>query len=144
MSTTTDLMEGVAALLDAAGLGTWDPTGYEPGTPTPIYLRTFPHTAPSRAIKVAHYPLTAFGWETDSLEGVQVVCRAPGPDPTPCDGLADQIRQALHDLQHVAMGGTHVSLLTWQSGANLGQDANGRWETSANFHAITARPARAQ
>ena len=142
MSTSVDLMQGVAALLDAAGLGTWAAT-YPAGTPTPIYLRRLPHTAPSRAICVAHYPLTAFGWETDSLEGVQVRVRAPGPDPTGCDQLADDVREALHDLQHQQMGATHVSLLSWQSGASLGLDGNNRWEHTQNFHAITARPVRA-
>lgn len=140
MSITNDLMAGVAALLQGVGIGTWRPTGvYPQGTDRPIYIRASP-ASPDRTITVSLYPVRQQPWTRDSVEGLQVINRGPRGDSRPADDDADAIREALDGLQHVALGGRHVSLIQWQSGAPLGRDDNERWEISQNFYLYTARP----
>jgi len=138
VSVAVDLMDGVAGLLAAAGLGTF-PVDDIATVPDPITLRKAP-AAPDRLITVSHYPITGGGWTTDTEEGIQVRCRTPGEDLRATDELADAIRAALDGHEHAQMGATHVSLIAWQSGASLGQDDAERWEHTQNFHLITARP----
>ena len=140
MSLANDLMSGVAQLLATAAVGTWQAIGsYADGTDRPIFVRASPAT-PHRAITVSHYPVRQESWTTDSIEGIQIINRGPQDDPRPADDDADAIRAALDGLEHVMVGGHHVSLILWQSGAPLGRDDNRRFEVSQNFYLYTTRP----
>ncbi|MGY1773504.1 minor capsid protein [Blastococcus sp. SYSU D00813] len=140
MSFASDLMAGVAQLLAAAEVGTWQPTGvYPPSAVRPIYMRAVP-AKPDRLITVSHYPVAGIAGAADTVEGIQVRNRGPATDdPRPADDDADEIRAALDGLEHVDVGGWHVSLIRWQSGGPLGQDANRRWEMTQNFYLHTVR-----
>lgn len=140
MSLASDLMAGVAQLLEDAGAGTWQPTGlYAEGADRPIFMRAVP-TKPDRVITVSHYPVSSIPGAADTVEGIQVRNRAPvGEDPRPADDDADEIRAALDGLEHVSVGGWHVSLIRWQSGGPMGQDGNRRWEMTQTFYLYTVR-----
>lgn len=133
MSVSSALRSGVAQLLHDAGIGV-----YNQADPS-IFVELLPGS-PARAIAVAHYPVTALPRTDDTVEGVQVRYRTPGEDPDTTSDLGDDIRAALDGLEHVVLGGVHVSLIAWQSGAVLGQDKNRRWEAVQNFHLTTTRP----
>lgn len=138
--TAKALMQGVAQLLAAAGVGTWQPAGvYAPGTDRPVYIRAVP-AQPDRVITVSHYPVSALPGVPDTVEGIQVRNRGPADDPRPADDDADAIRRVLDGLEHVDIAGMHVSLCRWQSGGVMGQDANRRWEMAQNFYLLTTRP----
>lgn len=139
MTIAKSLMAGVAQLLEDAGVGTWQPAGaYASGADRPIYIRAVP-AAPNRVITVSHYPVAQEPWTSDAVEGIQVRNRGPADDPRPADDDADAIRAALDGLQHVVVGGVHVALVQWQSGAPMGQDDNRRWEMTQNFYLYTTR-----
>lgn len=140
MSFANDLVAGVAQILEDAGVGTWKPTGgYLLTDDRPIYAQEAPGS-PHRVIVVAHYPVASLGRTKDTIEGIQVRNRGIPGDPRPANDDADDIRAALDGLEHVLLGGRHVSLIEWRSGAPLGQDATRRWETAQNFYLLTARP----
>lgn len=140
--TANALMAGVAQLLQAAGVGAWQPTGvYPTGAVRPIFMRAVP-AKPDRIITVSHYPGHSVFGADDTVEGIQVRNRGPADDPRPADDDADAIRAALDGLEHVDVGGVHVSLIRWQSGSSMGQDGNRRWEMSQNFYVYTARVRR--
>jgi hypothetical protein len=140
VSFSGDLMAGVAQILEDASVGTWKPAGaYLAGDPRPIFMREGPSDR-HQIIVIAHYPVLGAGRTRDTVEGIQVRNRGTPGDTRPADDDADAIREALDGLEHVVLGGRHVSLIRWQSGASLGQDGNKRWETSQNFYLFTARP----
>lgn len=140
MTLANDLMSGVAELLAAAGVGTWTPTGaYGPAVDRPIFIRDMPAN-PDRLIVVSHYLIPQRGWTTDVVEGIQVRNRGPKGDSRPADDDADAIRAVLDGREHVTVGGRHVSLIEWRSGAPMGRDDNRRWETAQNFYLFTTRP----
>lgn len=140
MSVANQLMAGIAQLLEDAGAGTWQATGaYAGNADRPIYVRVGP-ASPDRVITVSHYPVRQEAWTRDSIEGIQVINRGPRDDSRPADDDADAIRAALDGLQHVEVGGVHVSLIAWQSGAPLGRDESRRWEHTQNFYLYTTRP----
>lgn len=135
MSTSAALRNGIAELLGDAGIGT-----YNTADPS-IFAELLP-SKPNRAIAVAHYPVTQSARTADTVEGIQIRYRTAGEDPDTTADLGDLIRDALDGLEHVDVGGIHVSLIQWQSGAYLGQDSSRRWEAVQNFHLTTTRTRR--
>lgn len=140
MSFATDLQIGIAQLLDAAGAGTWRTSGpYPHGADRPIFIRAAPAEL-DRVITVSHYPVSQNPISADSVEGIQIRNRGlVDSDPRPTDSDADEIRAALDGLEHVQVGGWHVSLIRWASGAPMGRDENRRWEMTQNFYLYTVR-----
>lgn len=143
MSWTRDLTAGVAAYLagQVAG-GVWQPSGAYPGSAgTPFFVSAVPDR-PDRLVTVTHYPVEGGGWTSDVVAGIQLRYRSAGADPRPTDDLGDELREAFDGLEHVVFGGVRVSLVTWQSGASLGQDSARRWESTDSYHLYTARRRR--
>jgi hypothetical protein len=137
MSYTVDLLDGLARLLDAAGLGTYRPDGtYGPGE-TAITIAAAP-PAPDRAIVLAAYPVTDSPQLTDTTTGVQVRTRA-GADPREVDALDDAVFDVLHGGGPYLFGAVRVQLLYRVSAAPIGADAAGRMERSANYYARAHR-----
>ncbi|HEY8985674.1 MAG TPA: minor capsid protein [Streptomyces sp.] len=137
MSYTSSLLDGIGALLDAAGIGTFDPDHVFVEGETGIFRGVMPDT-PERAIAMTAYPVEDTDL-TDAITGVQFRMRA-GRDPDAIDDLADALFDALHNRQHYQVGGIHISLSWRQSQAWIGQDAHGRMELTSNFYFRTVRP----
>lgn len=138
---TTDLLTGLAAYLQTAGIGTWNTSGAYSAAQTGIVLGTVPQ-APDRIITLTAYPVRDDAALSDSVIGVQVRCRWGGQDPRLVDDLADSIFSALHGITHVTLtGGVKVVQILRQSGpVSLGQDQNGRWSNSSNYYLTVHRP----
>lgn len=135
-----DLLEGIAQLLAAEGVGSWNPNGFYTADQTGIILRTVPST-PDRVIVLATYPVTDDPSLSDSVTGLQVITRWGGADPRPTDDLTDAVFDSLHGRTGVDLAtGIRVVEALHRSGTTLGQDQNQRWRTSSNYYLTTHRP----
>ncbi|WP_244409203.1 minor capsid protein [Streptomyces albofaciens] len=94
MSYTVDLLDGLARLLDTAGVGTYRPDGVYAAGETAITIAATP-PVPDRVICLSAYPVEESAALTDTTTGIQVRTRA-GPDPREVDALDDQVLDVLH------------------------------------------------
>ncbi|MFF4177653.1 MULTISPECIES: minor capsid protein [unclassified Streptomyces] len=137
MSYTTDLVEGLAELLNAQGLGTYGPPDEPYPTKGTAVVIGFMPAAPDAVICLTPYPVEDTGG-TDAITAVQVRMRA-GRDPREVYALADAVCDLLHGRENTCLRGVPVALMWRQSEAQIGLDANGRMEMSANYYARTTR-----
>lgn len=136
----TNLLTGMAQLLDATDVADWSPNGVYPADARAIFLKVIPQ-APDTAISLTTYPVTSGAYLSDSVTGLQVRCRTGGQDPRPVDDLADAIFDQLHGLHDVTLAsGLRVVQCLHQGGGSLGQDDLKRWGRSDNFYVTTWRP----
>lgn len=137
---TTDLITGIAELLADAGIGEWRPDGpayiaAEVG----ILMRSVP-PQPDRVITLSPYPVASplLGM-ADFIQGVQIRCRGT-TDVRVCEDLADAVFDNLDSAGRLTLGGVAVVQVYRQSYTSLGQDGNGRWESSSNYYFEAMRP----
>ena len=133
---TSSLLDGIAGLLQEAGVGVFRPDAVVSDPDTGIFRSVMPDT-PERALGITAYPVED-SEHTDAITGVQIRMRA-GRDPDAIDDLADEVFDALHNRQHYLCGGIHVALSWRQSQAWIGQDAHGRMELTSNYYFRTVR-----
>lgn len=131
-----DLLRGVAELLDAEGVGTYDETGPLAADGTGIVLGRVPD-GPDRVVGLTPYPVSDDD-STDSVTGIQFRMRA-GTDPTGVVQLANGIFTVLHNRRNYQVRGVQVEISWRNSQAWIGQDATGRMEISANYYFRTVR-----
>ena len=131
-----DLLQGVAELLDAAGVGTYDPTGVLLADGTGIVLGKVPD-GPDRCLGLTPYPV-ADDDSTDSVTGIQARMRA-GTDAIDLAILADDVFPALHDRRNYQVRGVQVEISWRNSQAWIGPDSRGRMELTANYYFRTVR-----
>lgn len=136
MSYTNQLLDGIAGLLEEAGVAVFRPDSVPADHETPIYRAVMPDT-PDRAIAITDYPVED-NEHTNAITGVQFRLRA-GRDPDEIADLADGIFDALHNRRHYDCGDVHVALSYRQSQAWIGQDAHGRMELTSNYYFRTVR-----
>lgn len=143
---TTDLLTGLAGVLQAVGVGVWRPDGpaYTAGE-TGIVIGAMP-PLPERIVVLAHYPVDDHVALTHVIAGIQVRTRA-GPTPVDVQDLDDEVYDALQGLAQTTFGLAHVKQCYRRSSAALGQTRDGRdlWERTSNYyldavHATTHRP----
>ncbi|MGW3847189.1 minor capsid protein [Streptomyces fagopyri] len=133
---TSTLLDGIAGLLDMAGIGTFRPAEVIRDPATGIFRGVMPDS-PERALGITAYPV-ADDDTTNAITGVQIRMRA-GRDPDAIDDLADEVFDELHNRRHYDCGGVRVALSWRQSQAWIGQDAHGRMELTSNFYFRTVR-----
>ncbi len=135
----TDLLVGVAELLDAQGAGDW--SGLDGPAPTSalataITLRQTP-IAPDRSITLTDYAVSASARLTDTITGLNVRCRGDR-SPSSASAVAGKVYLALQALGRATLGTAPnqviVSDIYWQSEAQVGPDANGRSVRSVNYY----------
>ncbi|MGW0550563.1 minor capsid protein [Streptomyces altiplanensis] len=137
MGYTSNLLDGLAALIADSGLGVYRPGGIYTAEETGIFLTVMPD-APDRVLCLTTYPVEDTDLP-DAITGIQIRMRA-GPDPTDVTGLADGVFDLLHNHRGLVLGGVHVGLIWRRSQALMGQDEHGRLELAANYYARTTRP----
>ncbi|WP_405676914.1 minor capsid protein [Streptomyces sp. NBC_01511] len=138
MGYTSDFTAGLAALLDAEGLGTYRPDGVFGPSDTGITVAVVPE-APDRLICITPYPVEDTG-QTDVIEAVQIRMRT-GRDPTALSDLADQVRDLLHGREGFYLRSVRIALAWRNSQIPMGQDVHGRLELAANYYLRATRPA---
>ncbi|MDT0346759.1 minor capsid protein [Streptomyces litchfieldiae] len=137
MRYSVDLLDGLARLLDAAGVGTYRPASVYTAGETAITIAAAP-PEPERVIVLTAYPVAESPALTDTTTGVQVRTRA-GTDPRDVEALDEAVFDVLHAAGPFTFGTARVQLIYRTSGALLGPDANGRMERTANYYARAHR-----
>lgn len=136
MSYTNDLLNGIAGLLDEAGVGVFREDGVIEPDEVGLFRGVMPDE-PDTAIGITDYPVDDDD-TTNAITGVQLRMRA-GRDPNLIAELADTVFNLLHNRRHYDCGGVRVTLSYRQSQAWIGQDAHGRMELTSNFYFRTVR-----
>jgi hypothetical protein len=136
VSHDADLLRGVAELLDAEGIGRYDPDAVLPANATGIVLGKTPDS-PDRALGLTTYPV-ADDDSTDSVTGIQARMRW-GTDATALVDLADAVFNVLHNRRSYNLRGVWVEVSWRESQAWIGQDSRGRMELTANYYLRTVR-----
>ncbi|MFI9824412.1 minor capsid protein [Streptomyces sp. NPDC052013] len=131
-----DLLQGVAELLDAEDVGTYDATGALPAGSTGIVLGKVPD-GPDRAIGLTPYPV-ADDDSTESVTGIQARMRA-GTSALALIQLANDVFTVLHNRRSWDARGVRVEISWRNSQAWIGQDSRGRMELTANYYFRTVR-----
>lgn len=138
MSFTGDLLDGVAQLLEDAGVGAYRATGAYTAEETGIFLAGMPQT-PDRAIVLATYDVADDASLSDSVIGLQVRCRG-GSDPHDVETIAGAVFDQLHGRTAYQAGAVRVVQSLRQFGVPLGRDESNRWEHSGNYYLTVHRP----
>ena len=147
MSTTGDLVDGIAGIIFAAGLATFNPNGVYQSNQTGIFEKIMP-AAPDRVIT-----LTAVYQGDDvtmPLGQVMVQVRGRGvPNkPRDVDDLLDPIFNILHGATYLTFGSVTVIQMNRRVSTPMGMDDSKRWERvdqyylDVDFPATTNRPAQ--
>lgn len=139
MGFNSDIFDGLAKLLQSAGVAVYRPTGVYTAGETAITFGVTPDK-PDRNITITTYPVADADLTTVTL-GVQMRMRA-GRDPRDLENLSDAVYDVLHNRRHFRLNNVHVELAWRQSAAWLGQDSDQRMERVENFylHAERAAP----
>ncbi|WP_042170089.1 minor capsid protein [Streptomyces sp. NBRC 110035] len=131
-----DLLVGVAELLAAEGVGTYDPSGALPADGVGIVLGRVPDS-PDRVLGLTPYPV-ADDDSTDSVTGIQARMRA-GTNALDVVQLANNVFTVLHNRCSWDVRGVWVEISWRNSQAWIGQDSRGRMELVANYYVRTVR-----
>lgn len=125
------LLDGLASLLDANGIGTYLPDGYPPdSTGTAIVFAVTP-AQPANVITLTKY-LDLPGPLGSATTMVQIRTRTAG-SPFAAADVTDRLRDLLHRRAHFTLGNARIDLCQMESFATLGVDENGRHLRSMNF-----------
>ena len=136
----SDLEVGVAALLDANGIGVYSETGPYADSDTGISLGEI-LPSPDNLITLTSYGVKDDPFLSDSVVGLQVRCRAAGQDRRPSTNMGAAIFSLLQGATGLTLStGVFVVLCLRQSGmTSLGLDANLRWSNVQNFYLTVHR-----
>ncbi|UCR89248.1 minor capsid protein [Mycetocola spongiae] len=135
MSTSTDLLEGLARLVHAGGAFVFRPEGvYLPGE-APITFGSL-HGSASPALCLTEY--TPAESRTRAAHAL-IQARVRAPSYLAGVRLGDELRGLLHDLSYLSLGAVRVSKITRISTAHLGPDSSGRHEWAHNFQLLYTR-----
>ena len=136
MKHTSQLLTGLAELMQEANLGVYRPDGTVKDYETGIFLHRMPE-GPDKAYALTPYPVEDTGL-TDVIDAVQIRMRA-GMDPLEVSDMADAVRDLLHMRENTWFGELRASLIWRQSQAPMGQDTHGREELTSNYYVRSTR-----
>jgi len=138
----TNLLTGLAVYIAAASTigATWSPSAAYTSAQTAIMLGTIPPN-PDNVITLTAYSVSDDPSLSDSVVGVQIRTRWSGQDPRLVNNLDAAIFNLLHGATHITLStGVVIVQCLRNSAASLGQDTNGRWMNSSNYHCFVHRP----
>lgn len=131
-----NLLSGIGERLETMGVGNWTAGALPAADDILISAIRLPQS-PDRVVCLADYPVSATPGMTDTVIGIQARIRGT-KDPRVVLDLADAVIDVLHGLRTVQLGTApnqvKISQMYWQSGADLGPDAVGRYERTINFY----------
>lgn len=142
MGYTRDMLHGLAQLLAADGVGIYRATGVYANTEVGIVIGAMP-TSPPAVVALIPYPLSDDPTLSDSVQGMQVRCRAASYDPRDVADLADLAFESLHGRGGIDLSPTaRLVFAERTSGIPLGDDSNGRPEWADSYQLTLHRPSR--
>jgi hypothetical protein len=135
VSNDVDIMTGVAALLDTAGIGVYDAANGPPPTGLTLPWIRFKEMpdAPDRCIVITAYSYANQPRMALDQPRLQIRCRGARDDAFDVDEITGQVFDALHGLTYVTWGGVAVHQVLQQSRIPMGVDSDRRWELSDNY-----------
>lgn len=139
MSTDLDLAEGIAQMLNDAGLGTYDPTNTAVLTGTAIVIGDLPD-APASAIGLSPYPVSDNASLPEAVVGVQIMVRGTALDLRPVLIACDAILDLLQADSAFALNGHPVANIWRQNSTPPGRDALGRYYRADSYYLSVTRP----
>ncbi|MCI1914647.1 MAG: minor capsid protein [Bifidobacteriaceae bacterium] len=146
-SPTSDVLEELAKLLSAAGVGIWkDSTSYD-ANDTAIFMKTMPES-PDRCIVLNLTPVTDNATLPTGTMLLQVACRGSQSKPLDPDDLCDQCFDVLHGLTDHMCGDCTIVQANRISSASMGDDDTKRWvradqyELDVDYPPTNLRPIR--
>lgn len=131
--TASDLANGIATMIDAAGLATYRPTGVYQAAETGIFHKVLPDK-PDRCVVLTAIPMTDSITEPLGLVMLQVRTRGLPNQPLDVDDLADPIFTLLHGQTNLTFGSVHVIQMYRTTSISNGQDDSKRWERIDQFY----------
>lgn len=129
MGYTTELLVGLAELLNTAGAGVYRDGAYADDERGIVFSHL--PASPVQAIGITRY-MDLPGILAINQVMVQVRSRV-STNPFEGETLVDLIRDTLHRKTHVQLGSLRFNLIEQKSFAPLGPDKNGRFEYTQNF-----------
>ena len=129
MATTSDLFDGIATLLQAAGVARYIPASdavsvYQP-TDTAIKRNRLP-ASPDRAVAIRLMPVLADVSSPFSTFLMQATVRGLPNDADDASNLADEVRDNLLGLTYAWFGDTHVVQIRFSGQIDLDADESDR------------------
>jgi hypothetical protein len=137
-SPQNDLLDGIAKLIQAAGLATYNTNGVYQATDTGIYVKAV-NPSPDRIITMTAYQVTDDPTMPEARLGVQLRFRGL-QDPRDVDELGDSVYGILQGLTGVQFNSVFAEQVLRQSSITLGQDAAKRWERADAYYIDTGLP----
>jgi hypothetical protein len=143
VSITTDLLDGFAGVLVAAGVATYrsDGSTYLPGE-TAVTFTILPQT-PDRVVTLTDYPVLDDPKLPMASIGVQVRVRGIPGSPRDVQALRDSIYTALQGLADQTWGSVHAVQVYRRSSIPNGQDTSLRFEYFENYYVDVDLPVTA-
>lgn len=130
------LISGMAELLAANGIGTWQTTGAYKKDTLGIYDTVDPHQPDS--IMLTEYPVSDAGGDlADSVRGIQIRIKTAGQNPTSTRNLGQQTFDLIHAKTGFTLDGQYIIACHRQSSAYLGYDGEGHIESHNYYLDIT-------
>lgn len=144
MSTTTDLLEGIARQLHTAGIGVYNPDGIYTPDQVGIVLKVVP-AAPDRVIVLnAYTPGNADNPDQPlSTTAVQIRARGRANKPLDTDATLDAVNTLLQGQEQYRYGTVQALSVSRASSVPMGQDGNKRFEHADNYYVDVELPATA-
>lgn len=136
MSHVSDLLHGIAQMLDDAAVATYrsDGSAYLPGE-TAVFFKNMP-ADPDRVVVLSTYGANSDQPEiTLGRQPVQVKVRGNLTPATDVDDIADAIFDVLHGATDLTFGAMHVVQILRESNMPMPMDAQSRrWLRSDNYY----------
>lgn len=134
-SPLTDFTDGVAGLLVAHGIGSYNAAGVYTSGQVGITTASVP-TTPDQIICLTPSPIEDELVLNNTLVDLQIKLRGT-LDPRVLMDRSSAIFNVLEGLQNVDFGAMHVALIWRQSSGFMGQDDNQRWMWSDHYYCRT-------
>lgn len=112
------------------------PNGAQPTGSTAIFFRIWPEDVDS--VTLVPYPVSDDPSLSDSVAGLQLTIRCA--DMQRVSDIADDVFSRLHGRQAGMLGNVRLVQAFRRSGADLGQDGNGRIGRTENYYLTVHRP----
>ena len=136
MSVTTDLTDGLAALIAATASPAiaWKPAAAYASTDTGLYRKTIP-ASPDRGIAITVIPQGDNPSQPYGQVMIQLKGRGLPNNPTDVDDLLDSVFAFLHGATNLVLGSVTVIQINRGVRVPMGQDDSKRWELIDQYYA---------
>lgn len=142
MSTTRDLLTGLAQIINDSNIATYKADGVYTATDTGVVFMTVPST-PDRVVMLWAVPLTDSVMVPMGKVLIQVRVRGLPNQPLDTEDLGDAVFDLLHGITRHPLGSVNIIQILRNSSIPNGQDNSKRFERIDHFYVDLDYPATA-